>query len=149
MPATGARRRTRIDELDAAVDRAFDTVRGNPIADRVFYGASALGDHSLIWLILGAARGLRSERDWHAAVRLGAGMGIESALVNLGVKSRFRRARPPHQAHHSFRLRRPRTSSFPSGHSTSAFTAAGLLSDQDDLWPLYYVAAALVATSRV
>ena len=141
----------RIDAFDAAVDRAFDRVRGNAAADRVFYGASALGDHSLIWLLLGALRGLRSEHDFKAAIRVGAGVGVESALVNLGIKSLFRRKRPAWELQQptAFRLRRPRTSSFPSGHATSAFTAAALLSDGDDLRPLYYTIAAIVATSRV
>src|SRR4051794_38026670 len=96
MPAINIPRRQAdlVSRFDQRVDRAFDHVRGNPVADRVFYAASALGDHGLIWLILGALRGLRSEHDWQAAVRTGAGVGIESALVNLGVKSLFRRSRP-------------------------------------------------------
>ena len=53
----GAERVLRI----AALGREFDRLRGNPIADRVFYGASALGDHGLIWLMFGALRGLRGE----------------------------------------------------------------------------------------
>jgi undecaprenyl-diphosphatase len=139
----------RVAAFDAGVERAFDRLRGNPLADRVFYGASALGDHSLVWLLLGTLRGLRSERDRRAAVRLGLALGLESALVNVGIKSLFRRTRPPWELERPLRLRRPRTSSFPSGHATSAFTAAGLLSDQDRLWPLYYALAALVASSRV
>lgn len=140
-----------IDDFDARADRAFDRLRGNPVADRIFYGASALGDHGLIWLILGAARGLRSGSDshWRAAVRVGGGLGIESALVNLGIKSLFRRRRPVWEVTQPLKLRRPRTSSFPSGHATSAFTAAGLLSDRDRLWPLYYATAVVVASSRV
>ena len=138
-----------VDRFDDAVDKAFDRVRGNRALDRLFYAASALGDHGLIWLIIGAVRGLRSEHDWHAAVRLGAGVGIESAVVNLGIKSFFRRRRPVFDGIRPMHLRQPRTSSFPSGHATSAFTAAGLLSDQDELWPLYYAVAAVVATSRV
>ena len=149
MPLLSNHVRKRIADFDARVDTQFDRVRGNPIADRVMYGASALGDHSLVWLMLGALRGLRSEHDWKAAVRVGAGLGIESALVNVGIKSLFRRARPPWETDRPFKLRRPRTSSFPSGHATSAFTAAGLLADDDPLWPTYYVVAALVATSRV
>jgi undecaprenyl-diphosphatase len=44
----------------------------------------------------------------------------------------------------------PRTSSFPSGHATSAFCAAALLSDGDPTWaPLYYTLAVIVAWSRV
>ena len=138
-----------VDAFDQRVDRQFDRIRGNKVADRIFYGASALGDHGLIWLILGAVRGLRSEHDWHAAVRLGAGVGIESAVVNLGIKSLFRRKRPAWEIERPLHLRRPRTSSFPSGHATSAFTAAGLLGEQDRLKPLYYVIAVVVAWSRV
>jgi membrane-associated phospholipid phosphatase len=141
--------RTAVARFDDRVDSWFDRLRGNPVADRVFYGASELGDFSLVWLILGALRGLRSERDWHAAVRVGVGMGVESALVNGVIKSLFRRSRPVRTYAHPLRLRRPRTSSFPSGHATSAFSAAALLSEDDALWPLYYAIAVVVATSRV
>ncbi|QXC63411.1 phosphatase PAP2 family protein [Aquihabitans sp. G128] len=42
------------------------------------------------------------------------------------------------------------TSSFPSGHASSAFTAAGILSEHDPaLKPLFYAVAVVVATSRV
>jgi undecaprenyl-diphosphatase len=115
----------------------------------MFYAASELGDFSLIWLILGALRGLRSERDWHAAMRAGLGLGAESVIVNVGIKSLFRRTRPPWDVDRPMRIRRPRTSSFPSGHATSAFAAAGLLSEEDPLWPMYYGIAVIVATSRV
>jgi undecaprenyl-diphosphatase len=153
-PTTTAlgRRRNPIDAFDRAVDAQFDRIRGNPIADRVFYGASAVGDHGLIWLILGALRGLRGgARHQHlrAAARVGIGVGVESALVNLGIKSLFRRKRPAWDLGRPMHLRRPRTSSFPSGHATSAYTAAALLSDQDRLKPLYYLIAAIVAWSRV
>ena len=45
-------------------------------------------------------------------------------------------------------MHRPITSSFPSGHAASAFTAAMLLRDSP-LAPVYFVLAGLVATSRV
>jgi undecaprenyl-diphosphatase len=138
-----------VTRFDKRVDEIFDRWRGRRGPDRVFYTASALGDHALIWLLLGALRGLRSEHDARAAVRLGVGMGLESALVNLGIKSLFRRARPVLEVERPFHLRKPLTSSFPSGHATSAFTAAGLLAEDDDLWPLYYAVAFVVAWSRV
>src|SRR5436305_4443396 len=151
MPAIKLSRRNadRVSRFDDRVDRAFDHLRGNPVADRVFYAASALGDHSLIWLILGALRGLRSEHDWHAAVRAGAGVGIESAVVNIGIKSLFRRTRPVYDGLRPHPLRRPRTSSFPRGHATSAFCAAALLGEDDPLKLLYYAVAVIVAWSRV
>jgi undecaprenyl-diphosphatase len=139
----------RVATFDARVDAAFGRVRGDPLADKLFQSASELGEFSLIWLLVGSARGLRSERDFRAAVRLGAALGIESLLVNGLVKSLFRRTRPPWEVRHGPRLRRPRTSSFPSGHASAAFTAAGLLSEDDPLWPLYYTIAAIVAASRV
>jgi undecaprenyl-diphosphatase len=149
MPARSRRNLRRIAALDARVDRAFDRVRGNPASDRLFYAASELGDFSLIWLLIAATRGLRSERDWHAAVRVGAGLAIESVLVNGLIKSLFRRTRPPWDPERLLHVRRPRTSSFPSGHATSAFSAAGLLSEDDALWPLYYAIAIIVASSRI
>ncbi|MGH9149649.1 MAG: phosphatase PAP2 family protein [Acidimicrobiales bacterium] len=135
--------------FDRRADTWADRLRGRPVADRVFYTASSLGDHSLLWLMLGAARGLRAEHHWPAAVRVAAAVGIESAVVNVGVKSLFRRRRPAWAGTHPLTLRRPRTSSFPSGHATSAFMAATLLADGDRLGPAYYGLAAVVAASRV
>ena len=150
MPLVPNDVRARIARFDDEVDSAFDHLRGNPVFDRIFYGASELGDFSLVWFLLGALRGLRSERDWHAAVRVGVGLGVESAFVNGVVKSFFRRRRPATVGFiPTRRLRRPRTSSFPSGHATSAFSAAALLSEDDALWPLYYLIAVIVASSRV
>jgi undecaprenyl-diphosphatase len=138
-----------VGAFDARVDAAFDRIRGNPVADRVFYAASELGDFGLIWVILAAARGLRSERDWHAAVRAAAVLGAESVVVNAGIKSLFRRRRPPWEVERPHRLRRPRSSSFPSGHATAAACAAVVLGEGDPLWPAYTALAVLVAASRV
>ena len=82
-------------------------------------------------------------------MRAVAGIGAESAFVNLGIKSLFGRVRPPYANIGPLRLRRPRTSSFPSGHASAAFCAAALLSDQDPLRPLYYAAAVVVSASRI
>jgi undecaprenyl-diphosphatase len=139
----------RVVAFDRVVDEAFDHLRGHKVADRLFYGASAIGDNGLIWLILAAAHGLRSERHLRGAVRAAAGVGVESAVVNLGIKSLFRRVRPVYDGPRPHRLRQPRTSSFPSGHATSAFCAAALLSEGDNLWPLYYGVAVIVASSRI
>jgi len=71
--------------------------------------------------------------------------------VNVGIKSLFRRSRPEWERAHDrpHRLRAPRTSSFPSGHASSAFTAAGVLSlGGDPLWPIYFAIAVVVASSR-
>jgi undecaprenyl-diphosphatase len=147
-PSTGGLR-SAVGRFDDAVDRRLDALRGRPALDALFYAASELGDFGLVWLLLGAARGLRSDRDWHAAVRAGIGVGAESIFVNGVVKSFFRRSRPPFEGDRPRHLRQPRTSSFPSGHATSAFTSAALLAEDDALWPLYYAVAVVVASSRV
>ena len=141
--------RSRVRSFDRDADRLLDQLRGHPTADRLFYGASALGDQSLIWVMLACLRGLRpGPVNQKAAARALVGIGIESVLVNGIIKSFFRRTRPQFEGIRPHRLRRPRTSSFPSGHATAAFTAAGLLSEGDPLWPLYYAAALIVASSR-
>jgi undecaprenyl-diphosphatase len=141
---------SRIRRFDEVVDGAFGRLRGHRLADRLFYGASAVGDHGLIWVMLGALRGLRGDHHWRAAVRVSAGVGIESIVVNAGIKSLFRRTRPVLIEPRPFPLRMPLTSSFPSGHATSAFCAATLLADGDPgLAPLYFGAAAIVALSRI
>jgi undecaprenyl-diphosphatase len=140
-----------IEQFDQQVDEFFERhLRGKPAVDRVFYAASALGDHGTIWLILAAIRGLRSKDHWHAAIRAAAAIGLESALINGPVKWLFRRERPNHEGGRPFPLRQPRTSSFPSGHATSSFCAAALLSDGDPSWrPIYYGIAMVVSWSRV
>lgn len=139
----------RANAFDERVDRAFDRIRGHHTLDYAYYLASELGDFSLIWHLVGTARGLRSERDADAAIRLAVLLLGESVLVNQGVKRLVNRDRPLHEAIRPRRLRTPRSSSFPSGHASAAFTAAGILSDGDPLWPLYYALAAFVATSRI
>ncbi|HEY2428597.1 MAG TPA: phosphatase PAP2 family protein [Acidimicrobiales bacterium] len=140
----------RIERFDDVVDGAFERLRGHRPVDRLFYGASAVGDHGMLWVMLGALRGLRGDHHWRAAVRVAVGVGVESVVVNAGVKSLFRRTRPVVIEPRPFPLRIPLTSSFPSGHATSAFCAATLLSDGDPhLAPLYYGAATVVALSRI
>lgn len=139
----------KIQGFDRFVDTEFDRLRGHPVADRIFYSASEFGEFGLIWMLLAAIRAARSRRGRSVARRVVVGMAIESVLINGVVKSLFRRTRPEWQKDHPRRLRRPRTSSFPSGHATSAFTGAMLLSEDDPLWPLYFAIAPVVAFSRV
>jgi undecaprenyl-diphosphatase len=138
-----------VSRFDDEVEAAFDRLRGRPVADRLFYAASELGDFSVIWLLLGAARGVSGRRHERAAVRLFAGALVESALVNGLIKSFFRRSRPPWDQDRPHKLRRPLTSSFPSGHATAAACNTILLAEADPLWPLYAAVGALTASSRV
>jgi undecaprenyl-diphosphatase len=139
-----------IQALDQAVDEWFDRIR-RPALDPVFYGLSSAADHGLLWLGLGSIRAAW-QGDPGVALRLGVSMGIESALTNGPIKLCFRRVRPEHEAQPDgplpYGMHRPISSSFPSGHAASAFTAAMLLRDSP-VAPALFVLAALVATSRV
>lgn len=142
---------SRIDRLDEAADAAWGRVfRGHAVADRTFYLASELGDFSVIWLLLAAAEGVRSEADADASIRLALLLLGESLLVNQGIKRLVRRPRPINADERPHHVRLPRTSSFPSGHASSAMAAAGMLSHRHPkAAPIYYGMAAVVATSRV
>jgi len=135
--------------LDDAFDRAWEGLRGHPVADRIFYTASQLGDFSLLWHLLGVTRGLASDDGIREAARLSAALAIESVLVNGAVKSLFLRERPAHSDERPHHLRQPLTSSFPSGHASAAFMAATLLAERTRMKPLWYALAGVVAASRV
>lgn len=138
-----------IRRFDEAVERAFDRLRGRPLADRALYTASELGNHSLVWHLLATAQGLRRGGDLAGTARVIAILGIESAVVNGPIKSMFRRQRPVIDSPRPHRLRTPRTSSFPSGHASAAAVFT-VVAGQDDPWaPAYAALAAVVASSRV
>jgi membrane-associated phospholipid phosphatase len=135
--------------LDRLVDQAFDSIRGVVAVDKVMYAASAAGDHSLLWHGIGLAEAAAAGRP-RRAVGFALVIGTESAIVNGGLKTLFRRARPVHDLPRPHHLRTPRTSSFPSGHASSAMTAAALLSARRPrLRPLWYALGLVVAASRI
>ena len=138
--------RGRVAAFDDAVDRAVARIR-SPALDGVVFRLSSAADHSLLWHACGVARALARGGDAEGALRFSIAMGAESAVTNGVLKSLFRRVRPVDYSELEFRhgLRRPITSSFPSGHATAAFCAATLLGGA----PGWYAAAGVVAATRV
>ncbi|MFM8562447.1 MAG: phosphatase PAP2 family protein [Acidimicrobiia bacterium] len=139
-----------VDRLDARADEVLEPWRSNSSASRVFTAASQLGDFSLVWHLLGAARGVTSPKRAAQAVALSALLGAESLIVNQGVKRVFKRERPTTGGDERFDVRTPSTSSFPSGHASSAVFAATILTTWDGKRsaPLWFGLAAVVGTSR-
>jgi undecaprenyl-diphosphatase len=141
---------SRVHALDLRIDAWVERVRG-PRLDPVFYGLSSAADHGLLWLLVGAGRAAR-RGDPALALRMGAALGVESLLTNGPIKAMFRRVRPdddhPPEGPLPYGMHRPLTSSFPSGHAASAFTAATLLAG-GPATPLWFTLAAVVASSRV
>ena len=88
---------------------------------------SHLADYSVLWTaiaaVLAAAGGRRGRR---AGLRGLLSIGVSSLLTNQPAKRLFRRARPGLRGFPAVRLpvRMPTSTSFPSGHSASAFAFA-------------------------
>lgn len=140
------------DRFDARADASIDRLRGNVVADRVFYAASAAGDHGILWFGVAIVRYLTgvggTEAAHFAGIRAGCAELFQSILVNIGIKSLFRRERPVSQVPRPYRLRVPRTTSFPSGHATASFCAAVLLSQGTPWGFVLFPLAMVVAFSR-
>lgn len=140
-----------VSRFDAAGDRVLEPLRNNRSVSIVFGAASTVGDFSIIWHVIGLARAVGSMARLQEAVFLSCALGVESLVVNQGVKRVFKRERPTVSGDERFDVRAPSTSSFPSGHASSATFAAILLVHFIGMpWGLAFVALALVvALSRV
>ncbi len=141
--------RKAIEQFDSKIDNLFEPLRQNVWFNRLFYSASAVADHSIIWFLLAATKALRSEDQAKLAKRAAIALAVESVVVNMGVKSIFRRDRPTYPGERPLPLRQPLTSSFPSGHSSAAVCAYIFLSENDPLAPLYFLLALIIAPSRI
>ena len=139
-----------VARFDRAADVALERIRDHRLTDAVFIGASTLGDFSVIWHISGIVRGLTSDRRATQAYLLAGLLGAESLVVNQGLKRIFRRQRPTVEGDPRFHVRRPLTSSFPSGHASAAAFAATMLTGWDGrrAAPLWWSMAVTVAASR-
>ncbi|TKJ28119.1 phosphatase PAP2 family protein [Blastococcus sp. CCUG 61487] len=90
-------------------------------ADRWLRRLTRSANHGRLWLVIGALLATRRGALRRGAVRGLGAMAVTSAVVNVVLKSLFRRGRPEHSGRPERLLRRsPTTSSFPSGHSASA-----------------------------
>ena len=138
-----------VDLFDERVDALLELLRGNPLADKLFTGASHAGDWSAIWHVLSLSRGLLRGRP-DQVVALAVAIGAESLIVNQGVKRLFRRERPTTAGDDRYAVRQPSTSAFPSGHaSAAAFAASALVGWDGRKWaPWWVTVATVVGVSR-
>ena len=137
--------------FDDAGDRLLEPLRNNSLSVRFFNAASTVGDFSIVWHIIGLLYAIGSLHRLREALALSLALGAESLIVNQGIKRIFRRERPTTSGDHRFDVRTPSTSSFPSGHASSATFAAAILTSYTG-WPrvlLWAAIALVVALSRV
>jgi undecaprenyl-diphosphatase len=139
-----------VARFDRWADVTLERVRGNRVADVVMTSATTLGDWSLVWHIVNVSRGLTGGRRADQVPVLALSIGAESLIVNQGLKRLFRRPRPTVEGDPRYHVRRPQTSSFPSGHASAAAFAAVLLTTWDGKRsaPLWWAIASTVGVSR-
>jgi membrane-associated phospholipid phosphatase len=140
-------------QVDLAVYRAIAGTP-TPTLDEPLRRLSGLANHSKLWLAAATALfALGGPTGRRAAATGVVAVGINSAVVNLPMKLASRRERPdresagvPDERH----VPMPTSTSFPSGHSASAFAFAGAVTGSVPVLgaPLRGLAAA-VAYSRV
>ena len=138
--------------LDEATYRAIAQTP-TPTLDTALRRLSQAADHSKLWIgtaaVLAVVGGPRGRR---AAVTGMVSVGITSAVVNQGFKRMAHRTRPDRSAaaHTGRHVHMPTSTSFPSGHSASAFAFAEAVSRSMPILgvPLR-LSAAVVAYSRV
>jgi len=141
------------ERVDAALYAAIARTP-TPTLDTAMARLSQAANFSGLWLASAAGlAGLGGRRGRKAAVLGMASIGVTSVVVNAAMKPLGRRSRPARAAEEVPLARHvpmPASTSFPSGHSASAFafaTAVGHVHPQAGV-PLRGLAA-LVAYSRV
>jgi undecaprenyl-diphosphatase len=154
--SAGYRTETVVSEfgnLDRNIYRAV-AATPTPTLDEAFRKVSMVADHSMLWFgiagltaLFGGRRGRRAAFDGTVSIL------ISSAIVNAGLKPVLPRERPDRELHQVIVARHvplPSSTSFPSGHSASAFAFAnGVSGEMPELAVPLRLAAAAVAWSRV
>jgi len=137
--------------FDEAGDRVLEPLRNHRATNALFGFASKVGDFSVVWHVVGLVRAIGSVDRLQQALALSIALGFESLIVNQGIKKLFKRERPTTSGDHRFDVRTPSTSSFPSGHASSATFAAIVLTSFTGfpLVLLWISIAVVVALSRV
>lgn len=137
----------RVQHLDRALMRRASAGR-TPYVDRALVGVTRAANYSRLWLALagalasfGGVRGRRAARSGVVAI------GLAAALANGPAKLLVRRRRPrPGRT----LIGMPRSTSFPSGHSATAFAFATATSREIPAAALALIPLASIVTySRV
>lgn len=137
-----------IGTFDEWADQHLDQIRGVPRIDQLMRWASEVGDFSVIWHVINLMRS-GSRGRWDQLFALSLALGIESLVLNQGIKRLFRRPRPTIAGDDRTPVRQPSTSAFPSGHaSAAAFNAVLLSSVEPKGKVMWWALASVVGISR-
>lgn len=137
-----------VARFDEWAEAQLEHLRGQPGVDPLMRWASEAADFSRLWHVIILTRSFARGR-WGQGLAVMAAIGVESLLINQGVKRLFRRQRPTVAGDDRTPVRQPSTSAFPSGHASAAAFAAVLLSVLEPKGRIiWWKLAAVVALSR-
>lgn len=141
-----------LDALDANLFLAINHLPHTRLLNRFFYGITLAWQGAAVWYVEMVIRALRRPGDirriwWN----VGFPLTVTGVLVELPIKSFFRRRRPFITIIQAIAVgMKPGTWSFPSGHAAGAFAGAWLLNHSSPRFaPVRYVLATLVGFSRI
>jgi membrane-associated phospholipid phosphatase len=133
-----------VSDIDATFLRAMRGRGRHPRLDRAVVGYSTLGEHSRLWLAIGAAGAVLDaprRPTYTRLVRALVGVEVSNALLKRVVRRRRPRLRglPPLMTTRS-------QLSFPSAHASTSFAAARVLSTALPASAVYALALAMAAS---
>jgi undecaprenyl-diphosphatase len=139
----------RLQRADQRLMTRFGRSR-SPALDRFLVAITRAANYSRLWLLIAAALAvLGGRRGRRAAGRGVIAVAIAAAIANGPAKLLVRRRRPPWGSSAAL-IPMPRSTSFPSGHSATAFAFATAVSAElPSLAPVLVPLACTVAYSRV
>ena len=146
------RRLKPVDALDANLFLLVNHLPHTRLLNAFFYGLTFIFQGGGAWYVTMGIAALRNRRITREVAReVALPLLLSSALVELPIKTYFKRKRPFITIIQAIVIgRKPGTWSFPSGHSAAAFAGAWLLNNKfRRFWGLRYLVAGLVAFSRI
>jgi len=141
-----------VDALDANLFLLVNHLPHTRLLNALFYGLTFIYQGGATWYVTMGFAALRKRRITQDVIReIALPLLISSALVELPIKTYFKRRRPFITIIQAIVIgKKPGTWSFPSGHAAAAFSGAWLLNHKfSRFWGLRYLIAGLVAFSRI
>lgn len=125
-------------------------VKQSKLKDRIFFIASKLGDHSIIWALITPLIFF----DIKKTLIMWTLLLFQSLVTNGPIKWIFKRNRPqntlPKEGALPYKMRRPITSSMPSGHSSASFFSLTIFTSQIHwIFFIIFPISILISYSRI
>ena len=134
-------------------DRVLNTINKycrNQLLDRIMPIITAFGNLGIIWIVLSLLL-IKTKLYKEVGIMVLSGISLSTILSEGIIKHIVQRPRPCNKIEpDNLLIQKPLSYSFPSGHTASSFTAAGILDIMIRQYgPYVMILAALIAFSRI